>query len=101
MSYSVPPLVAHRLLLVTITFRNGPPKTSELEPVFNQATDWFRYAPNCWLLWTSGTPDSWYPHVRDQIKDSDYLLIVEVSPNQLRGWLPRAAWDWMRKYRTV
>lgn len=33
----------------------GPPKIKELEPLFNLASDWLRYAPNCWIVWTKNS----------------------------------------------
>jgi hypothetical protein len=88
------------LLLVTLTFTSGPPKTTELEPFFNQATDWYRYAPNCWLVWTTGTAHTWYPYLKAQISPSDYLFIVEVT-GLWRGWIPQGAVDWLKKYGAV
>lgn len=94
---SLVPPTPHRLLLVTFTFRSGPPKIKELEPFFNQATEWYRYAPNCWLVWTTGTPHTWYPYLKAQIADNDYLLIVEVN-GMYRGWLPQGAVDWLKNH---
>ena len=37
----------------------GPVKMKELEPVFNKALDWMRYAPNCWILWTTTPAEDW------------------------------------------
>jgi hypothetical protein len=96
---SYPP--GHRLLHVSITFRSGRAKINELTALFNLATDWYHYGPGSWILWTNGTPDSWYPHVKGLLSDNDYLLIVEIGPNPVRGWLPQDAWTWLRKYKSA
>jgi hypothetical protein len=92
------PASSHRLLLVTFTFRSSSPKVQELVPSFNKATDWYRYAPNSWIVWTNGSPSSWYNYLKPQIPDSDYIFIVEINPSSYNGWLPQGAVDWLKKY---
>jgi hypothetical protein len=92
--------MTHRLLHVGFAFRSGPPKvkTKDLEPVFDKATDWYRYAPNCWLLWTTGTPDSWVKSLKQHISDNDYIFIVEVKATSYQGWLPEDGAVWLKKH---
>jgi hypothetical protein len=91
----------HRFLHVGFNFRSGKVLTAELEPYFNQASDWYRYSPTSWILWTGGTPDTWYDCLRPHIQPADYLLIVEMSISGFRGWLPPLAFAWLRKYIEV
>jgi hypothetical protein len=88
----------HRYLHISFNFRSGPVKTVEMEPAFNHATDWYRYAPNCWLVWTSGTTVSWYNFLKPNLGASDYLFVTEVG-GQYAGWLPQGAWEWLQRAR--
>jgi hypothetical protein len=72
-------------------------KVAELEPLFNQATSWYRYAPNCWILWTNGTAESWFNYLAPHITVQDYLFVAELSMRDYKGWLPKNAWDWIRE----
>jgi hypothetical protein len=87
----------HRFLHIGFNFRSGPTKVAELEPLFNKATSWYRYAPNCWILWTTGTPESWYNFLAPHITQNDYMFIVELNMQNYKGWLPKNAWDWIKE----
>lgn len=86
------------MLHVAFNFISGQVKADELIPQFNHATDWYRYAPNCWLMWTTGTPEKWFKFLRPHIDAKDTMLIVEVKPDQHFGVLQQGAWDWLKKY---
>lgn len=88
----------HRYLLVSFTWR-GTPKIQELEPFFAQATDWLRYAPNCWIVWTSGTPQSWATGARRHLGSEDSLLVVEINAKAKEGWQADWIWAWLNKVR--
>ena len=45
-------------LHIGLAFQDAP-KVEELEPVFNKALDWLRYAPTCWVVRTSAAPRTW------------------------------------------
>ncbi len=87
-----------------------PPSLSEMEaqhriqPIINTADDWLKYAPNCWIVWTSDTPEQWYqklaadPELRN--KCSIFVLKVDLSPANRAGQLQQWAWDWLAKPRT-
>jgi hypothetical protein len=88
----------HRLLHIGFGLQNGGPKIEDIQPHFDKATDWYRYAPNCWLVWTSGTPDTWFKYLKPFVPDPNYILIIEVNPQQIRGWLPKGGWEWLSKH---
>ena len=78
----------------------GPPKTAELKPVFSKAVDWVRYAPNCWILYTTSSARVWKERVKPHLGDEDSVLIVKLDPSERNGLLPRWVWDWFKKPRT-
>ena len=98
MTYS--PATTHRFLHVAFNFRGGIAKSDELIPLVNSATDWYRYAPNCWLLWTNGTPEAWFNYLKPQLHKDDYMFICELNKANVYGWLPQGGWDFLSKTRT-
>jgi hypothetical protein len=83
-----------RFLHVAFKFY-AQPKAAELEPVFNKARDWVRYAPNCWILWTSLSAKTWYERVKSSLDDGDNVLICQVMFDDRGGFLPKWIWKWI------
>ena len=78
----------------------GVPKVSELEPIFNQASDWLRYAPNCWIVWTALDVNTWSSRLLPQVTVNDRLFICEIKPPAFQGWMEVWVWNWLNKPRT-
>lgn len=76
---------------------SGQPKIKELEPVFNKAVDWLRYAPNCWIVWTSSDVQKWKERLKPCLGEHDYMFICELNINNRQGWLPLWMWSWINK----
>lgn len=74
-------------------------KEKELEAVFNYATDWLKYAPNCWILWTTTDPAGWWERIKPHVTEKDRVLICEININNRQGWLEPWIWDWIKKPR--
>ena len=81
-------------LHIGITFADRP-QIEELEPVFNKAIDWLRYAANCWIVKTRKPPRVWLKRLRSQLATGDHVLIVQINPSQRSGLLPKWAWEWL------
>ena len=87
----------HKYLHLAIAFE-GNPKTKEVQVVLDQATDWIRYAPNCWLMWTENSPEIWSQRIRKVLTDKEQFFICEVTANR-EGWLYPETWGWINKKR--
>ena len=89
----------HRFLHIAFNWRVSG-KVVELEPTFSHfADDRVRYAPNCWIVWTSRPVSDFYYALRPQIADQDAMLIVGLDMNERNGWLPKPIWDWIDRKR--
>lgn len=87
-------------LHITFNFHRGENKIDELIPTFNKALEWCRYAPNCWVVWTTSPPDDWYARLKPHLADYDHLFISALDlRNGYTGFLPQWAWDWLAKDR--
>lgn len=89
----------NQFLHIGLHFADGNNKVAELIPVFSNAIDWLRYAPNCWIVWTSSSPQEWYQRLKPFLKEADRLFIVKIDMSVRQGWLEKNAWDWMDKRR--
>jgi hypothetical protein len=91
-----------KFLHIGINFWNRPTNAAELRPVLDKAIDWIRYAPNCWVVYTSSEPDVWYRRLKTVLHDHDSFLIYELNiANGFpigAGFLPSSWWEWFQKY---
>lgn len=85
---------------ISFQFDSGNHLTAELDPIFNKAKDWIRYAPNCWIIYTSQDPDKWYNSIKKAIDKEDNFMMLEVNPSTKTGWMPLDVWEWFDKDRT-
>jgi len=92
-------MAKRHFLHVAFKFSDGVPKINELRPVFEKATDYFRYAPNCWIIWTGLSAERWYERLRPHITDEDSLFIVKMDISERQGWLSKSMWDWLDEER--
>ena len=75
-------------------------QTKQIEEALNKAKDWLRYAPNCWLIWTSVEPRVWADRLHKVLSNEyDAFLFVEVNLENRGGWLIDDAWKWINKER--
>jgi hypothetical protein len=86
-------------LLVSFNFQGRTPSTDNLAPALSQALDWVRYAPNCWIVWTSASADDWYARLRPLLRDDDSVFICKLDIRNRAGYLPGLVWDWLDRER--
>jgi hypothetical protein len=79
-------------------FFKGKAKIDELKPVFNKAIDWYRYAPNCWIVWTTTDTEGWYARLQPLISDDDSMLIIPFKYEPVSGFASKAMWDFFKSH---
>ena len=77
------------------------PKSGAIETVLNRAKDWYRYAPNSWIIYTGKDPETWYQRLVEipGMKTHTSFFICELKINARSGWLSRDFWKWVDKKR--
>jgi hypothetical protein len=93
--------MTEKFLHIGINFKSGQFKTDELNVVFDNALDWLRYAPNCWIVWTNATPEVWFQRLKAALNDADTFFICEINMNVRNGWMPKQSWEWMAKHHPL
>jgi hypothetical protein len=88
-----------RFLHLTV-IPKGPLDVSVVDARVNNAKDWIRYAPTCWLLWTSRDPQYWHERLRAVPELRSHQLFVFVADlSERQGWLPSDVWAWINKHK--
>jgi len=93
-SSNVPAITNRRLLHISIDF-HGELNTEAIKKTFSKAIDWIYYMPNCWLVLTTSSPDRWYARLMPLLGDLDTMLIYEVKPEALSGWVGQWIIEWI------
>ena len=75
--------------------------SDQIEKALDRASDWLRYMPYCWLIYTAQPPRIWYDRLRPMLGNRDHLLIVTVELDERAGWLPKSVWEWINSERLV
>jgi hypothetical protein len=76
-------------------------QTEALQNTFNEAVDWMRYAPNCWILYTSQSPNTWTDKIRQTpgIPSTVLMVIVPIKAEEKWGLHQKWVWEWFDKKR--
>lgn len=62
-----------------------------------QGSWWHYLKVSAWLVSTEKTSDKVYDALRPYLRTGDHLLVWELGKAR-QGWLPRAAWDWIKRH---
>ena len=66
------------------------------EAIKKQGT-WWHYLESTWLVSTNKTASQVWSDLSQYIDKNDNLLIIEVRDN-VSGWLPKKAWEWIHSH---
>lgn len=92
--------MTERFLHITFNFKGHSSPTESIENILDKALDWIRYAPNCYILYTTRDVQTWYARLRKVLHEKDNIFVVELNIENRQGWLPRSVWEWIKKDRS-
>ena len=82
----------------------GPVPVKKIEGVFSSATDWLRYDPHCWIMYTSTALSVWRDrlHKVPEIMAGEFFLCEFDAHNAsaFDGYMDQSTWDWINKRLT-
>jgi hypothetical protein len=85
-----------KLLLVTFSLRNHTKDYSPfLVALRGNVVQWWHFIEQTCVVATEHNVQSLTNQLIPHIETSDSLLVVELTPHQMQGWLPKAAWEWL------
>ncbi len=60
--------------------------------------DWWYYIDNTYLVASLLDANTLYNQISSSIANKSFL-IIEVKAENVQGWLPQRAWNWILKHR--
>ena len=91
-----------KYLHIGVNFFGNTASAESLQVILNNAIDWVRYAPNCWIVLTTSDPVIWYQRLKGALHDSDTFFICELQVTNghihSSGFLPAFIWEWFGKH---
>ena len=85
------------ILIVTYDLRGAAGSYEEFFETIKAQGTWAHYLRFTWLISTARTPSEVFDELRPYLREGDHLLISRLS-NERQGWLPKKAWDWIKRY---
>lgn len=77
------------------------PRAKAIQEVLDKAKGWYRYAPNCWVIYTKLEATEWARRIRGipGMEDHAAFFICELDTSNRSGWLTEDFWNWLDKER--
>jgi hypothetical protein len=85
------------ILLVTYDLKGRPGTYRPLFDVLKSEQGWSHYMRSTWLVSTDKSPQQFFDILRPHIQVGDRMLVSRLSSDR-QGWLPRTAWDWIKRH---
>jgi len=86
-----------KVYIVTYAFKGPATKYQGLYDAIKSFGTWWHYIDNTWLVLTEGNASQIWESLKPHVDDDVNLLVVEMGKDS-QGWLPKKAWEWIRKH---
>ena len=78
------------------------PEDNRLERIIKDTFEkWMHYMECNWVVVSDKSvkeiTDHLVPWIRNSDERNQLLLVTEIDPTNVNGWLPHGAWEWIRK----
>jgi len=83
--------------LITYDLNKPGQNYDELYEAIKSLGSWWHYLDSTWLVDTNLSTQKIFDRIHPKMDSSDYLLIIAVKADY-QGWLPKDAWDWIKKH---
>lgn len=84
------------ILIVTYDLRGAAGSYEEFFDALKAHRSWAHYLRSTWLISTSSSPGELFDELRPYIRPGDHLLVARLTKER-QGWLPKKAWDWIKR----
>jgi len=88
------------IYLITYDINSKFTDYNDLYDKIKSLGDWFHPLESVWLLHPNYKIDvnKITDKLRETISDYDHIFVVEITKSPKQGWLPKTAWEWLKKY---
>ena len=88
------------ILLVSYDLKTPNKNYEDLYATLKTADSWWHYLESTWLLYTTSSVDDWQKKIKNIIDDNDNFIVVDITGCTRNGWLPKKAWEWIRRHES-
>jgi len=85
------------ILIVTYDLRGAAGSYEDFFETLKAQGSWAHYLRSTWLISTDKSAGEVFDELRGYLRSGDHLLITRLS-KQRQGWLPKKAWQWMKRH---
>ena len=79
---------------------NKESSKEQIETKLNLAIDWYRYANDLYIIYTTSDADKWQERLLQFVEDDGSLFLCQFEINERNGWMSQDFWDWIKKPRS-
>lgn len=72
---------------------------SQINDQIDLAIDWYKYAPNCWVVKSTSEIERWQTRLKPLVEPDGSLVVLKVDPWVRQGWIAKGFWEWLKKAR--
>ncbi len=83
-----------KIYLVSLRWIDTEQNPEMIDATLMKYGDWLRWNGWTWFLATNFAASSIRIAVMERLKNTDSLIISEITPSSLEGWAPKSVWDW-------
>jgi hypothetical protein len=85
-----------RAYLVTYDYKGTSEQYSALFDELKKSVGWWHYIANSWLIISEDDAKGIFEKLKPHLDNDINLLVIEVGKDR-QGWLPKKAWEWIKK----
>lgn len=89
------------ILLVTYDLKSDRKDYQALYEKLKSASNWWHYLGSTWLLYTTEDVGTWVDRIREVVKEGDHFIVIDITKQKRNGWLPKKAWEWIRRFEQM
>ena len=94
-------IAMNKYLHITFNYVGHKGMMGKVQPIISQyAVDWLRYAPYCWIVYTSDSPYTWVERLRPLMGADENVLIFELNYSNYYGWTSDLVRKWLHTPRS-
>jgi hypothetical protein len=85
-------------MLITYDLHSPGQNYEAVHEKIKELGEWWHFLESTWIVVTTKTASAVWDHLAGACDKNDSFLIVNITSDSYSGWLPQAAWDWLRKH---
>ena len=84
-------------LIISYDLNNKSKQYESLYEAIKSAKGWWHYLESFWIIITEKDVTEWTNILKTKIEKDDSFIIIDIKGGATNGWLPKSAWDWIKK----